>query len=56
MSCVSTTPRSTSQTVQVVSMEAVPMRRGSISFQSKEVSGAENSEAEALRLSRTERS
>ncbi|KAF7079834.1 hypothetical protein CFC21_084008 [Triticum aestivum] len=56
MSCVSTTPRSMSQTVQVVSMEAVPMRRGSISFQSKEVRGAQNSEAEALRLSRTERS
>jgi hypothetical protein len=55
MSSVSTTPRSMSQTVQVVSMEAVPIRRGSISFQSKEVRGAQNSEA-ALRLSRTERS
>nr|ACR36533.1 unknown [Zea mays] len=55
MSCVSTTPRSMSQTVQVVSMEAVPIRRGSTSFQSKEVRGAQNSE-EALRLSRTERS
>lgn len=42
--------------VQVVSMDAVPIRRGSISFQSKEVRGAQNSEAEALRLSRTERS
>ena len=43
MSCVSTTPRSTSHTVHVVSIEAVPTRRGSSSFQSKDVSGAAKS-------------
>lgn len=43
ISCVSTMPRSTSQMVQVVSIELVPMRRGSSSFQSKEVRGAANS-------------
>ena len=32
-----------SQMVQVVSMEDVPKRLGSVSFQSKEVSGAQNS-------------
>ena len=32
-----------SQMVQVVSMDEVPMMLGSVSFQSKEVSGAQNS-------------
>ena len=44
ISCVSTMPRSTSQMVQVVSMDAVPSLRASASFQSNEVSGAQNSE------------
>ncbi|GER24627.1 protein kinase superfamily protein [Striga asiatica] len=43
MSCVSTTSFSISQMVQVVSMLEVPILRGSASFQSKEVSGPENS-------------
>jgi hypothetical protein len=43
MSCVSTTPLSRSQMVHVVSTLEVPMRLGSLSFQSKEVRGAENS-------------
>ncbi|KAG6650964.1 hypothetical protein CIPAW_06G079500 [Carya illinoinensis] len=53
MSWVSTTPLSTSQMVQVVSMLEVPTRLGSMSFQSKEVSGVQNSED--LLLLRTER-
>lgn len=52
---MSTTPLSTSHTVHVVSMLQVASRRGSAEFQSKEVSGAQNSDcllllSSALRL------
>jgi len=43
ISCVSTTSFSMSQMVHVVSMEHVPMRLVSFSFQSNDVSGAQYS-------------
>ena len=43
MSCVRTFFVVTSQIVHVVSMDDVPIRFGSVEFQSKEVSGAQYS-------------